>query len=219
MHTSIAMKQLHTLLFILATTNLACACKCLPLPFEQEVESSSSIFHGRVISADQDKYEIEIIQMWKGNFTTNTFLLQQGKTSCERKTFDVHKEYLFYVRGSSVFNCSRTDEYALTIDSELLDLKFKGIGNKDSIQSNTITEREITIIKSWLEWKNIDTSNVSKELLFAIEDKWVDKWTFFDRYRWMDVEIRLTKLAPSDHLILWIGTRWDKSLKKLKKSM
>ncbi len=213
------MKQFYTLLFILATTNLAYACICHPLPFEEEFESSSSIFHGRVILADEYQYEIEIIQTWKGNFTTNTFLLLQGETSCERRTFEVNKEYLFYVRDKSVFNCSRTDEYDLTMDSELLDLKFSGIGFKDSIQSNTMTEREITILKSWLVRKNIDASNVGKELLFAIEDKWVDKWTFFDRYRWMDVEIRLTKLISSNQMILWTGAKWNKSLKKLKKSM
>lgn len=110
---------------------MAFACQCLPLTFEQEVQSSNSIFHGRVISVDHYLFNIEIIYAWKGEFATKTFQLIQGETSCEKRTFELNKEYLFYLKGKSVYNCSRTDEYQLTMDSELLDLKFKNIGDQE----------------------------------------------------------------------------------------
>lgn len=217
------MKKILITLIGLVTTEMALACQCLPLTFEQEVQSSASIFHGRVILVDHYEFDIEIIHVWKGEFTTKTFKLIQGETSCEKRTFELNKEYLFYLKGKSVFNCSRTNEYQLTMDSALLDMKFKNIGDRKLIESNFITDKEADILKSLLKSKNINARDiVDKQVLFAIQDKWVDKWTFFESYRWSDLEIKLIKLdteTNSGPMILWTGNNWNKALKKLKRSM
>jgi len=135
------MKKVLLILILVVTAYPAFACMCLPRTFDEEVQSSKSIFHGRVVSVDHYIFDIEIIQVWKGEFTTRTFQLTQGETSCERRTFELNKEYIFYLSGNSVFNCSLTDEYQRTIDSELLDLEFKNIGDKKSIESNSITAK------------------------------------------------------------------------------
>lgn len=217
------MKKTLIILILFVTVDNALSCQCIPLAFEQEVQSSNNIFHGRVVLVDQYTFEIEIIQVWKGEFATKTFHLKQGETSCERRTFELNKEYIFYLTGKSVFNCSRTDEYIRTMDSELLDLKFKNIGDKKSIESNFITERELVILKPLLHDKNINPDDIGyKQILFAIEDKWVDKWMFFNGYRLSDLEIKLFKLQTETEkasMILWTGSNWNKSLKRLKKSM
>ncbi|MBI3221392.1 MAG: hypothetical protein HYZ44_17910 [Bacteroidetes bacterium] len=216
------MNKVLLVLILLVTVDTAFACRCVPLTFEQESTSANRIFRGRVVSVDHYTFDVELIKVWKGEFETNTFQLKQGKNSCERRTFGLNKEYLFYVSGESVFNCSRTDEYQLTMDSELLDLKFKNIGDRESIESNSITEKENAILKSLLKSKNKHDEIGDKQVFFAIQDKWVDKWAFFNSCRWADIEIKLIKPGKeksSGATILWIGNNWDKSLRKLKKSM
>src|SRR5688572_29490878 len=124
------MRVVLILLIGLLTTTKAQACQCIPLTFDEEVKNSNSIFHGRVVSADNYKFEIEIIQLWKGDFKLKVFQLTQGRTSCERRTFELNKEYLFYLRDNSIFNCSRTEEFNLTTDTELLDLTFNHVGDR-----------------------------------------------------------------------------------------
>ena len=124
------MKKPLIILILILIADTTFACKCLQKTFEQEANSSEKIFHGRVISADHYAFDIEIIQVRKGEFERKTFQLRQGETSCETRTFELSKEYIFYLSGNSIWNCSRTEEYQLTVDAELLDLKFKNIGNK-----------------------------------------------------------------------------------------
>jgi hypothetical protein len=217
------MKKILVTLILFVTVDTALACNCLPLTFEQEVQLSNSIFYGRVIAVDKYKFDIEVIHVWKGEFTTSTFQLIQGETSCEKRTFELNKEYLFYLKGKSVFNCSRSHEYQSTMDPELLDLKFENIGDKKLIKSNSLTDRELDVLKFLLRSENISPVDIAdKKVLFAIQDKWVDKWTFFDSYRRSDLEIKLTKLNTEKNLgtmLFWTGNDWKKASKKLKQSM
>jgi hypothetical protein len=111
------MKKTLIILILFVTVDTTFACKCFQLAFEQEAQSSNRIFHGRVISVDHYTFDIEIIQIWKGDLQTKTFQLKQGETSCEMRTFELNKEYIFYLRENSVSNCSRTHEYQLTVDA------------------------------------------------------------------------------------------------------
>jgi hypothetical protein len=214
------MKKLLMILIGLLASDAAFACMCGPLPFEEEVRVSSHIFHGRVLAVNDYLFDIEIIQAWKGEFATTIFQLKQGQTSCERRMFDLNKEYLFYVKGKAVFNCSRTEEYQFTIDSELLDLKFNNLGDKEAIESNSFTDRELLVLKALLESKNISSEGiVGKHILFAIEEKFVDKWAFFEGCMECYSQIRLTTLIDTDpaSTVIWKGTNWKKSFRKLKK--
>jgi hypothetical protein len=217
------MKKALIILILFVTVDTAFACKCLQLTFEQEAQSSTSIFHGRVISIDHYTYDIEIIQVWKEEFSNKIFQLKQGETSCETRTFELNKEYLFYLSGKSVFNCSRTQEYQLTLDSELLDLKFKNIGDKQSIESSSFTDKEIDILKPLLKRRNVNLDDIgNQQVLFAIQDKWVDKWAFINSLNWLSFGIKLNKLDSEKNpvpMILWTGSNWNKSIKRLKKSL
>ncbi|MCA6367053.1 MAG: hypothetical protein IM631_18555 [Cytophagales bacterium] len=202
------------------------ACQCIPLTFDEEVKISSTIFRGLVISADNYQFDIEIIQIWKGDFEAKVFHLTQGTTSCEKRIFELGKEYLFYVRDNSVFNCSRTNEFNFTADTELLDLKFNKVGDKSTIESSTLTDRQLTVLKNILTHANIifPTNNGEVKISYAYEGGFVDKINFFERIRWEDSKIKLYKVndkANKDNqsYILWTGNNWDKSLKKLKRSL
>ncbi len=72
-------------------------CRCIPLTFEEEVKNSKYIFHGIVTSFSNYEHDIEIIQIWKGDFKSKVFHLKQGTTSCESRIFELNKEYLFYL--------------------------------------------------------------------------------------------------------------------------
>lgn len=216
------MNKVLTILILLVTVDTTFACKCFQLTFEQETQSSNRIFHGRVISADHYTFDIEIIQIWKGDLQTKTFQLKQGETSCEMRTFELNKEYIFYLRENSVSNCSRTHEYQMTVDAELLDFKFKNIGDRKLIESNSLTGREIEILKPYLKSRGIDLDLIGdQQVLFAIQHDWVDKWAFINNLSALGFGLKLTKLdieKNSGPMILWMGTKWDKSLKRLKKS-
>lgn len=217
------MKKTLIILILIVTGNTSFACRCWELTFEQEAEASTKIFHGRVISADHYTFDIEIIQLWKGDLQAKTFQLKQGKTSCEMRSFELDKEYIFYVRENSVINCSRTQEYHLTADAELLDFKFKNIGDKKLIESNSLTDKEIEILKPYLKSRGVDLDLVGDgQLLFAIQDDWVHKWAFISNLGALGFGLKLTKLDMEKNtgpMILWMGTKWDKSLKRLKKSI
>ena len=118
------MRVLLLIIFALMISVCANACKCIPLPINDEIKLSSHIFHGRIILVENNQFEIEVIQIWKGNIKGKVFSLTQGMTSCEKRTFELKKEYLFYVRNKSVDNCSRTIEFDFTTDIQQLDLKF-----------------------------------------------------------------------------------------------
>jgi hypothetical protein len=105
-------------------------CKCQPLTFEEEVRISTNIFHGRIVFVDNDTFNIKIIKRWKGNFKKQTVQLVQGKTSCTKRTFESDKEYLFFLQGNEVNNCSRTSEFSLSADVKLLDLSLKKSGKQ-----------------------------------------------------------------------------------------
>lgn len=211
------------ILIMLVSSNSVLACRCLPMTFEEEAESSNKIFHGRVISVDRYTFLLKVINTWKGDFTSDTIKLTQGQTSCETRTFELNKEYLFFLNGKSIFNCSRTNKYELNIDSELLDLKFKSIGNKKTIESNFLTEREVEILKSLFERNGVNIDSIGeKQVRFAIQDDWVDKWTMF-RNQWLgDIEIKFVKLNNENDIetmMLWSGINWEKSIKRLKRKM
>lgn len=214
------MKKLIFISLALLTATTANACKCMPQSLQEEILTSDRIFHGRVVSVNNNLFEIEIIQTWKGNFPTQTFRLEQGKSSCERRTFEQNKEYLFFVNNNSVFNCSRTAEYWLTIDPEILDLKIKGIGDQNAIDSPLLTNRELEIVKSLLKNDSINTSDIqNSNVRLAVQDSWVDKWAFFESYRWTNWGFKAVQTGNKPTVILWTGSNWDKSFRKLKKSL
>jgi hypothetical protein len=174
-----------------------------------------------VVVVDHYTFDVELIHAWKGEFTGNTFQVIQGETSCETRIFELNKEYVFYLKGTSVYNCSRTGEYEGSLDPELLDLKFHNLGDKASIESNRLTSREVDILKSLLKSRNINTDNVDQDVLLAIQDSWVNKWRFFESLRWSEPEIkvaRLNKDNKSGPVILWAGNRWDKSIRRLRRN-
>jgi hypothetical protein len=109
------------------------------------------------------------------------------------------------------------------MDSELLDLKFNNIGDSKSIESDILTDREIGFLKSLFKNKEINLNDLNEnKLLFAVQGSWVDKWTFLNNLNWPALEVKLIKVETKTNLgsmTLWTGTNWDKSLKKLKKSM
>ena len=97
------MRKLLIVLIGLLTADNAIACRCMPLSLQEEIQKSERIFHGRVISDYDDVFEVEIIQSWKGHFEKKSFTLEQGRNSCTGPTFEVGKEYLFFVNRNSVF--------------------------------------------------------------------------------------------------------------------
>lgn len=215
------MQKVLTLVILFATADIAFACRCMSVTFEKEAQSSEAIFHGRVVAVDDDTFEIAVMHVWKGEFPGNVFQLVQGETSCERRTFELNQEYVFYLEGTSVFNCSRTSEYSGSLDPELLDLKFHNLGDKDSIESDRLTGREIDILKSLLTSRGIDISNVDRKVLFAIQYSWVNKWTFFEALKWSEVQIEIARLGKdntSGPFIVWAGNRWDKSIRRLRRN-
>ena len=55
-------------------------------------------------------------------------------------------------------------------------LKFKNIGDKKSIESNSFTNRELDILKPLLKSRNVNLDDMGdQQILFAIQDKWIDK--------------------------------------------
>ena len=138
------MRRVLVMVILFGVINTVVACECLPLTFEQEIQSATSILRGRVTAINHYTFDIEIIETWKGGFATKTFQLVQGMTSCERRVFELDKEYLFYLRGTSVWNCSRTSEFELTKDLALLELKFKNIDGTKIGASSKWRETVIT---------------------------------------------------------------------------
>jgi hypothetical protein len=198
----------------LLATYTAQACICFPMTFEDEVRVSSSIFHGLVISSTGYAYDIVIIQIWKGNFKSKTFHLTQETTSCTRRTFELNVEYLFYLQDSSVFNCSRTMEFNLTTDTQLLDLKFNGIGNKTTIDSESLTDIELNVLKNILSKANVEYPlNIMQiKILYAFESTLINKLAFFENLRWLSDKTKFVKVKDtqsandSQTYILWSVT-------------
>lgn len=118
------MKVILSILLLIITSDHIFLCECVPLSFDEEVKKSNFIFHGEVMTANDYEYDIRIIKTWKGSLSGGMIHIVQGKASCERRTFELGKDYIFYLRHEAVFNCSRTNEYRLTTDAEILDEKF-----------------------------------------------------------------------------------------------
>jgi hypothetical protein len=208
------------------TSDKVNACKCILLTFDDEVKNSKNIFHGRVISANNYKFDIEVIQIWKGDFQSKVFHVTQGKTSCESRIFELNKEYLFYLRDNSVLNCSRTNEFNFTTDTELLNLKFNNVGDKSTIESGALTDRQLTVLKNVLTKENVTyPTNIGEvKIRYAYESVYVDKINFFERIIRSGSKVKLFKVndktnKDNETYILWSGNNWDKSFKKLKKSL
>jgi hypothetical protein len=212
------MHGILAVIFLIVAAQTTVACECTHLSFDQEVEKSASIFHGRVISANNYIFEIEIIKVWKGDFPKATFNLIQGHTSCHKRRFELNKEYLFYLgTDHAVSSCSRTAEYKRTIDPELLDLQLKGIGDKSAIESNIITDRELLFLDSFLD--SAGQLN-NKKVMFALEDTWVEKWTFLFSLRWFGSQIKAVHWDTAKNngsMLMWSGWKWGKSFRKLKR--
>ncbi len=190
----------------------AFACRCLPMTWEEETISSERIFHGKVIAENDNRFDIEVMKIWKGEFTSTVFQLVQGTTSCNTKTFELTKEYLFYVRGSEVRNCSRTTEFDLTIDTEWLNAKFKGIGNMSLIEAEelTVLQRDVLIRlfqKSGNVWPN-DLEGMS--IRFAVKEEFVTKLVFFQVVLSSSNLFKMEKVnnGKTDFYILWVGYDW-----------
>lgn len=100
------------------------ACKCTPLPLDVELEHTDALFVGEVIETEGKKYTIRIIREWNKlaeKRATNIVSIQQGKTSCTKRQFDLNEVYLFFIKNGAVFNCSRTVEFLNTQDIERLE--------------------------------------------------------------------------------------------------
>lgn len=216
------MKNTLAIIVLLLLFNPAWACRCTPIKFSDEVRVSEKIFHGRVISVTDNHYELEVLRNWKGVTPGEHVSIVQGRTSCERRVFELNQEYIFYVHGTSVWNCSRTTLYTpISLDPELLDLEFYRMGDRDSVYSATLTAREVSMLKSFLVIRNISTSEVDTKLKFAIDKHWVNKWSFFNALQsgMYTIEIfRLTTENRSNATVLWMGKNWRKSSRKLRRT-
>jgi hypothetical protein len=215
------MKHLLLLLIALGMCNFVWACQCIHLTFDEEVTKSTRIFHGRVISVDDYTFNIAILNSWKGALEKDTLQLIQ-RSSCETGTFELNEEYVFYLRRNSVLNCSRTAPISMTSDSEILDAMFKNIGNRNLIESGPLTDRQISMLTSILDKRNLKYPRdlADRKVLFAIADEWVGKLSFLSHsISWDFWDVRLTELDNSGTLLLWLGNKWEKSLRKLKRSL
>jgi len=214
------MKLIAGLFLSLMVSMNAFACKCLPMTWENETTVSEKIFHGKVIAENDNRFDIEIVDTWKGEFANKVFQLIQGTTSCTNRTFVIGEEYLFYVKGNEVSNYSRTTEYHLTIDVELLNAKLKGIGSMKAIEADELTEFQQTILKNLFEksgraWPT-DIENVKPR--FAVEHTYVQKLNFFEAIRHSSGTLELKKMIKGKEVfyILWLGSDWKKAEKRLK---
>ncbi|HYC85018.1 MAG TPA: hypothetical protein VEB86_07340 [Chryseosolibacter sp.] len=215
------MRTSFCLTLILGNCISAFACQCLPVSFEQEVQSSTSIFHGRVTQATHHTFDVEIIKMWKGNRELKTYRIEQV-TSCSRRTFELNKEYIFYVQGNEVNNCSRTEEMELNIDDELLDVVFNNVGDRKMvIESDELTARQKVVLKNILVRHNIDHPSevVHGKVVFAIGEELADKRAFFENARWHGPHMRVEQIRNTGTYLLWIGFDWKRASRKLKRQV
>jgi hypothetical protein len=222
------MRQLKLILIWLVITIEGLCCECLPLSFDQEVKRSELIFHGRAIEADDYIFTFEIIELWKGNFDSKKIKIIQGKTSCEKRTFTLGGDYVVYLDGTSVGNCSRTAEYSLSVDPEKLDLIFRNIGDKKSIESDKLTTREFTVLKNILDKVKINyPDNLSDfKVIYALEESLVDKRTFLENYLWLSYNMELKRIDKEIknyrgqyEYLLWTGFNSKKSFRALKRNV
>ncbi|NOS93296.1 MAG: hypothetical protein HOP30_15365 [Cyclobacteriaceae bacterium] len=192
----------------------------MPLNWEEETAVSEKIFQGKVIAVNNNRFDIEVLEIWKGEFVSNVFQLMQGATSCTSRTFEMGEEYLFYTQGNEVSNCSRTVEYYLTIDAELLNAKFKGVGNLTVIEADELTEFQRSVLKNLFKrsgsaWP-ADFDRINPR--FAVEFEYVTKRVFFEVIRTQSYSLQLKKInnRQADIYILWLGRDWKKAESKLK---
>lgn len=214
------MRVIFILYLSLVLATNAVACKCLPLNWEEETAVSEKIFQGKVIAVNNNRFDIEVLEIWKGEFVSNVFQLMQGATSCTSRTFEMGEEYLFYTQGNEVSNCSRTVEYYLTIDAELLNAKFKGVGNLTVIEADELTEFQRSVLKNLFKrsgsaWP-ADFDRINPR--FAVEFEYVTKRVFFEVIRTQSYSLQLKKInnRQADIYILWLGRDWKKAESKLK---
>lgn len=216
------MKNTHAIIVLLLHFSPAWACQCSPVKFTDEVRVSEKIFHGRVISVTDNHYELEVLRGWKGVTPGEHVSIVQGRTSCERRIFELNQEYIFYMHGTSVWNCSRTALYnPISLDPELLDLEFYRIGDRDSVYSATLTAREVSMLKSFLVIRNISTTEIDAKLEFAIDKHWVNKWSFFNALQPGMYKIEIFQLTMENGpgaTVLWMGENWRKSSRKLRRT-
>jgi|GEM_PF-3156569 len=222
------MKAIVSILIGIITINTALSCDCIPMSFADEVKASSSIFHGRVTKAHHHTFDIEIIQMWKGDAQLKNMQIVQGRTGCEKRMFELGKEYIFYLQGdNSVYLCSRTEEYEISIDTELLELAFNHAADKNAIESSHLTGRQLVVLKKIFDRHKIAyPSNIGEiPLRYAVENKFVKKLNFFENTIWFSSKIKLEKMTDvkqknkGDTYVLWIGYDWKKSMRKLQRAL
>ncbi len=215
------MRVIVVLLLSLVVYANAFACKCLPMTWEEETTVSEKIFHGKVVAVNDYRFAIEVLEIWKGEFASNKFQLVQGATSCTSRVFAQGEEYLFYVNGNEVSNCSRTAIYHRTSDPELLNAKLKGIGNLLVIQSDLLTKYQQSILGNLMQQsESIWPTDLNQtNLRFAIDDQYVKKLDFLDVVQRGSGSIQLTKIkiGNSDVYLLWQGSNWKKAQRILKK--
>lgn len=222
------MKRIKLLLIALVVSIQGHCCQCLPLSFDQEIKRSELIFHGRVSKIVNDTFTFEVIELWKGSVELKEMRVKQGTTSCNRRTFELGTDYIVYLNGMSISNCSRTHEYLSSVDSERLDLMFKNLGDKESIESDRLTEKEFTTLKNIFDKaKMVYPSNLlDLKIVYAFEKSFVDKWTFLENYIWLVHSLRLEKVEDllktqerHDEYLIWIGYNQKKSFRTLKRNL
>jgi len=221
------MKTIKLVLIGLVVAIQGHCCQCLPLSFDQEIKRSEVIFHGRVIKVVDNTFTFEIIELLKGSVEQKEMRVVQG-TSCNRRTFELGTDYIVYLIGMSIGNCSRTHEYLSSVDSEKLDLMFKNLGDKESIESDRLTEREFTTLKNIFDKARIvyPSNLLDLKIVYAFEKSLVDKWTFLENYIWLVHSLRLGKVDDliktqerHDEYLIWIGYNSKKSFRSLKKNL
>ncbi|MFN8888344.1 MAG: hypothetical protein ACK5WF_12865 [Cyclobacteriaceae bacterium] len=214
--------KLNLILFLTLVLSVdVIACKCLPMTWEEEVVASERIFHGKVLAVNDNQFDIEVMEIWKGEFASGVFQFKQGATSCTSRMFTIGEEYIFYLRSNEVPNCSRTTEFQLTINLEALDAKFKGIGNRKAIEADELTVIQRDVLKNHFkksgnEWL-ADLDRITPR--FAVEGQWVAKHIFFESIRhtsesfhWKNI-----KIEKDEYFIFWLGRDWKKAERRLKK--
>ncbi len=148
------MRQLLIITFLFLA-NQVIACRCNPMTLEEEIERSSHIFSGIVVSQKGYLNTIKIIDSWKGNLK-DTFILKLGTTSCHKTNLTKDKKYLIFLdkEYNAIHNCSRTTELKFTQDIDNLNKIFK---NKNPQTINGLTTNEIDFINAIFSNSEIET--------------------------------------------------------------